>query len=631
MADYLISWIAVVEIALAAFGLGRPILRGLRLGVDDALDILVWSVSLGFLFAGMLWAVLGMCGALYWPVVGVITLSASFAGLGQLFLDLQPLWMKFDTFSAPVPPASRQAAIPPPRRWLLYSILALAGLASGGALISAMAPPTAGDALCYHLELPKTFLQHHAMVFLPYSETSTYPLLAEMWYLWALVVGDGVTAQIIHWLSGVLLAMATVMLGTAMFGRGWGWLAGAIVLLVPGITNQMSAPMNDVAVALYTTLAVVAWRRATVDHDDRRWFVLAGLMFGGALSIKYHAIVLVLAVAATAAWQLVRGRTARPSLLAGVATVAIVAVSVSGMWYVRAAVYRGNPVYPFLSHYLGTPGPPVLRDSKRPLPIGPLAILQAPWKISMHPERFGGRGHRLGIMFLMALPALLVARRLRGLRGLLSIASVYFGVWYLTRQNVRFLYPIVPMLAVATVWLWIELRRFPRAARLAAAGMFAASLMLAAGVPLLHAGNKLPVAIGLQNRDDYLLRSEPTYAAAEVANCVLPKNARLLSQDYRAFYFDCAVVQEATFRRLTHYEKRVTSPKELSPLLKKAGFTHLLLAENVGGQGIHFNDTLSRLADAQLAHDEAAMRCLVEYRVRDRDGALRSYRLMQLN
>ena len=29
------------------------------------------------------------------------------------------------------------------------------------------APPTAGDALCYHLELPKVFLQRHAITMLP--------------------------------------------------------------------------------------------------------------------------------------------------------------------------------------------------------------------------------------------------------------------------------------------------------------------------------------------------------------------------------------------------------------------------------------------------------------------------------
>src|SRR5207249_4093046 len=103
---------------------------------------------------------------------------------------------------------------------------------------------------------------------------------------------SAVAAQLIHWALGLLLAAASVLLARPLVGRRAAWLASAIVLTVPGITNQMAAPLNDVALAVFTTLALVAWQQALASArhgtDDQvgeprlpwRWFILAGLMAG---------------------------------------------------------------------------------------------------------------------------------------------------------------------------------------------------------------------------------------------------------------------------------------------------------------------------------------------------------------
>ena len=47
----------------------------------------------------------------------------------------------------------------------------------------------------------------------------------------------------------------------------------------------------------------------------------------------------------------------------------------------------------------------------------------------------------------------------------------------------------------------------------------------------------------------YLARSEPTWKAAQVSNLVFGPEDHLLTQDYRAFYFDCRVTRESIYRR----------------------------------------------------------------------------------
>jgi hypothetical protein len=293
-------------------------------------------------------------------------------------------------------------------------------------------------------------------------------------------------------------------------------------------------------------------------------------------------------------------------------------------------------VFPFLAEVFGNTemiadGRPTLPESKSPLGRGPLGLATAPWHVAMHPERFGGRGHQLGVLLLAAAPGLLLCRRLRGLGTLLAVAAVYFVVWYLLRQNVRFLFPVVPPLAVATVWIWIAMRRFPPAARWIAAGTFAVVLIAFAAVPLARSRDQLAVAIGLEDREDYLIDHEPTYPAAAVANALLDPDDHLLSQDYRAFYFNCRVTRENVYRRDTHYDRAVTKPADLSRYLRNAGFTHLLLAETVAGRGIQYDPTLTRLAEAQWATGEAAdLFTLTDYQYHDADGAVRRYRLVML-
>jgi hypothetical protein len=314
------------------------------------------------------------------------------------------------------------------------------------------------------------------------------------------------------------------------------------------------------------------------------------------------------------------------------AVVLVIATSVGGLWYVRAAFYRGDPVWPFLTAWLPSSVPPPDTVDKTRLSLAPIEVVSAPWQLTMHPELFGGRGHRLGAVFLMLLPALLTARRLRGLATLCGIAAVYAGVWYLLRQNLRFLYPIVPLLIVAASWSLIELARWPIAAQRVALGIIGAMLALDAVGPLLRARDKMSVAVGWERRDDYLLRTEPTYRAASVVNATARSPARILSQDYRAFYFDDSVTRESIYRRATGYDRAIAG-KPLADELKARGFTHLLLVGSIGTSGIRFDSTLAELVDRQRRHEIWSNRRLLmldDYDFVDSDGVTRNYRLIEL-
>jgi hypothetical protein len=622
MLDSLTALVTLAVILLACYGLGRPVVRRLRYDESDLLAGSVWSLAWGLVLAGLLLMGLGLAGLLYRPLIGVLTCSAAFWTLAEVWRPWgaarrRESSLASDLFSAP-PPV-----------WLTRGLAALAVMSALGALIGALAPPTDGDALCYHLELPKQFLAHQALFCPDYNDHATFPLLVEMWYLWAMALDGPVAAQLVHWLLGVLLSLATVLLSEVVLGRSWAWLAGALMLLLPGISNQMTAALNDVGLTAFTTLALAAWLRGISNEESRHWLLAAGVFLGAALAIKYTALLLAAAVAI--AWLGIMARQVgeRQFHLQSAATVLVIASAIAGPWYVRAAWHRGNPVYPFFSQHLGTSGPNVLPERKTPLGWNAAALASLPWQVTMYPERFGGRGHQLGPLFLLGIPGLLLARRLRGLGLLLAIAAIYTLFWYALRQNIRFLYPIAPLLAVGVIWGWMELRRLPRGPRWTTACVFAGVALLGCVVSLERSLDRAAVALGWQTRSQFLQEHEPTYAAAEAANRWLRPGDRILSQDYRALYFEQPVIRETVFRRATQYDQHTDPPAELSGVLRAAGFSHLLLAEATG-PGIRYNSRLSKLVAAARDQQPAAYVDLADYEFRDTDGSLRRYRLIAL-
>ena len=636
MLETLMSLAAVATIAAAAYGLGRPLVRALGVGEDDGLAIGVWSIAAGLVAGGLAMVALGLLSLLSKALIGVFTLAAGFWGLGQLsraYLERDER-RRLGLATRPAPIDESPENQPP--RWVSRGTMLLAAAAAIGSFVSAAAPPTAGDALCYHLELPKRFLLDGAITYLADHDNSTYPLLAEMWYLWALALDGSVAAQMVHWALGLLLALATALLAEPIVGRPWGRCAGCLMLLVPGVTNEMTAPLNDVALAAFTTLSLAAWNKAAVNDENPRWFVLAGWMLGAALGVKHLAILFAAAVGMAAAWQTWRRPDLRRKLLVGAATVAVVAASVGGVWYLRAAWHHGNPVYPFFHEHLASSQAaptvrPTLPADKAPLGRTPWALAAAPWQITMHPERFGGRGHQLGLLFLATLPGLFVCRRLRGMDSLLIAAAAYFVGWFLLRQNVRFLLPLAPLLCAPVVWVWIEMRRMPVGPAVIVALVSLAIACIGASAAVKRCRDCLAVACGLESRESYLHRREPTYAAARIANALLPPDARILSQEHRAFYINARVTRENIYRRRTGYDRGIESPEQLCNRLLAAGFTHLLLAESLNDAGIRYNDTLVRLAAVgSRKQSNAAFDVLADYRFQDDDDAIRRYRLVAL-
>ncbi|HEY1066077.1 MAG TPA: glycosyltransferase family 39 protein, partial [Pirellulales bacterium] len=530
--------------------------------------------------------------------------------------------------------------------------------------------------LCYHLELPRAFLREGGLAYLPDAHESTFPLLTEMWFLWALALDGPVAAQLVHFALGLLLLLA-VREAAAPLGRNWAWLAAGVAALTPVVTNQMTAPLNDVALAAFAALAWAAGERADRESDRRvAWWIVAGIMLGAACAIKFTGLVfavawtggrlvkLWLAASSHAGRHRVIGRECKAASPADrssnvapsrngalvdltgerrsgwravvthpVGVVAVAAFLVAGLWYGRAAWHTGNPVHPYFSTVFGNPSETSMRASKRPLGRDPLRWLAAPFETTFSPERFGGRAHQFGPLFLAMLPGLLFLAMDRRAWPALTVVAIYSLFWLLLRQNLRFALPMLPVLSIGVVTVWRALPRTGTARGVVltvALGMLAFTTLVA----VRRARHAWPVAVGVESRADYLRRCEPTTGAAEMVSRLTRSHARLLSQETRAFYFDREIVRESLFRSRTAAYDATSSPDEVAARLTRDAFTHLLLAERVTRGSAPYDDVLSRIAlpaiERSGVSSDGPFRLLGETTGRDLDGAEYRYRLVEI-
>jgi hypothetical protein len=623
--------LAFATVVCAVWFVGRRCLpclvtaRSTEVFCADRRSRFVWEFAIGLLAWGSLLTVFGLVGLLYRQGIVAATLLAALGGVVQLRLALRSRATELVTTLED----RRGGAFGAMPGWLGVLLAGGAVLALATSFVSALAPPLAGDALCYHLELPKRFLADHRLTFFSDDDNSTFPLLTEMWFLWGLAIDGPAGAQLMHWLTGAVLAGAGYVLALPLLGRTWSLAAAALVLITPGINNQMTAPLNDVALALFTTLALAAWLRIARDDGSGSWTML-GLMVGGATAVKYTGLVFAAVLGLIVAVRIVRvGDATRASWIRGACLAAILVAVTAGPWYVRAAYHRGDPLFPFLSAEPTEGAPSKFPETKTPLGRGLGALVEAPWMMTMSPERFGGRAHQLGPLFLMLVPCVLLISNRRELRPLLLAALLYGACCVILRQNVRFLFPLVSIFAVVAAAVLRDIAHWDSGPRRIAWGTCAVMLLFLMFIPVARVRPAAAVAMGLESREAFLARREPTFVAADWMNRNLPDDARVLSQEQRAFYFDSKLTRENIYRRNSGYHRSASGTSEPpEKRLKAEGFTHLFLAEKSTGDG--YDAALSTLAEEAMAErPETGPVALREWRG-EVDGETRRYRLLLL-
>ena len=589
-------------LVLAWFGLGDLLLR-LGRGGRDSLEAPPRTLALasrclfGAAAWSMVWFALGVTHLYHgWVAVAALITGVGLAGLART-RDR----------------ASRAA--PPPFTAPAHAAVALTGAVLTLALVAALAPPTARDALFYHFALPKAYIAAGSSVVVPYNMATFYPQGVEMHVVWAMLLGRVAGPRLAETAAGAVVFAFAPLLVLITYGwareRGvdprWASIAGLMIAAIPTVYDLAGSGYVDLALAAYTALAVRAVARWWTTLD-RAWIVPVALAVAGALSIKLTAgflllslslVVLVRAVAAPDRRGEGEGPARRDYALAGAGALALGAL-IAAPWYIRTWMRTGSPVFPFyLSIWPGeAPGWDAARSRLYQSllamygdPHSALDYVLAPIRLAVNaqpdqPARYDGV---LGIAFLFALPWLawaLYRRRLdveARIAVLVSAALLLF--WLFSSQQLRFLLPALPGIAVAVAAAGM-------AAEDAGLGRHFRWLVLgaaAAGVPIVLAWfaelNPVRAALGGESPSAYLSRRLDYYPYYELINESLAPTARvwLINMRRDTYHLDRPYFADFVFEdyTLTQYVRAASSVAELRARARAAGITHLLVRHDL--------------------------------------------------
>ncbi len=632
----MIDFCFALSLALVALGVGKLILDRLGQAPQAAVDLIALAVPLGMGFLSLATLALGELGCLNRVGMSIVLGLGIELGLVSLFRFARRAGASRGERSSAdaratgpgdgsAPVAASGASSVVGRLVMLCTALVIVGTA-----LCALAPVTDGDALCYHLQVPKVFLIQESVGFAPDLHETVYPLVTELLYALALEFRGPVACRWVQWMLGLVFAANVVALARPSLGRR-SWLAGAIALLAPAVSNGMSAPLNDVALAAFGTAAILAWMRLN-DAPSIRAAMVAGALAGLAIGVKYPALVLCgllfLGIVLRCPSSTRRGAdisAGRWLTLAGVYLGVVILVG--GCWYIRAYVHTGNPVFPYFRQFFGNAGLlEVLAPDKRPLAVTPWNLLLALLPLSLEPDRFDSFSHQFGPVFLLFLPALVFERAPRRVLGQVGLAYLFLMLCLTQRQSMRFVLLSLGPMSVGVAYLatrWSDRKTLP-------ARLLLASLLLALGfeasVALARSRQALGVVMGRESRFDYLVRREPTFNVGRWAAANLSRAARLIGQDHRGFYIPRPYTMELAHRRRTGLGSHGESPGQIIAQLRKSGFTHLLLCPPVPETAVEFDPTLGRLLGSWLARQTP----LYRQDLTDGDGVLRRYAIYDI-
>ena len=568
MADVLASLLenarslaSLLAIGLAALGLGRPLWQWIHRGpgphsfsADDVasapLLTLVWSVPLGMLAATLVLFPLAMLGWMAPLVVSALTVLAAILGVAEV-VQLASLWRarRVVERSREMPLGIAQAG--PPRGLLL--VLGMAALiVLCTSLVAALAPPTDGLEFGGPLWSARRLVQSHSLG----VNSSGSPLVA-VGFAWALILDGPVAAGLLSWAGGIWLLLATAVLAQEVLGSRWSIVAPLVMLVVPAVGVSMSVPLAATAVALWLSLACQA-AQARLAHDSgRSWLTLLGVAAGATIGADARAWpgVLVVGGAFLASSIRARGLADGSRELQRVLTVAL---AIAG-----AAYLMGNNPW---------------REEGAGHWLAATVAAQQPT------TKLGALVEQLGPTLWMLLPTLWLARRLRGLNALTVIAGGLLIAAISTLQMQLLLAASGP-LAIAVAWSYAEIGRWPRLPRRAALVVVGLGLLSTAALAIGDVSGKLPVAIGLETRQEYLLRELPGYRAALVINEVFGNDALVWSAEQAGLYLDGAVVTDTDLVRGGSHARNVreadgaqSRERELIARLRRREITHLLVS-----------------------------------------------------
>ncbi|HEV2292905.1 MAG TPA: hypothetical protein VGR35_03565 [Tepidisphaeraceae bacterium] len=354
----------------------------------------------------------------------------------------------------------------------------VAGYAGAYAYQQRHIPPTADDALTYHLPAAVQWLQTGRIELFPtwfFNPANTYsPLGGSMFMAWLIApLGNDALVRFVQVGPLLLLFLVLLEIGRLLGARTpTAALVATAAVMMRSFVNQVITPKDDVFLTVFCVAAVMSLAAARAEEKWSPW--RAGVAVGLLLAMKYTAIFSLPILLLMADVPLRTARWRRGGMLIALAIVLLLA----GPWYLRNAMLAGNPLFPI---DLRVGGVPLLRGLFATTRSAALATPADAFAVLFGGRGFYGPPPPVMALVLLAWGGAVVFLARSALRDALWRACVVgsmlsIGLFALASPyaEVRFVYPAIALLFAVFAGV---AARIPRGGDAIAAGMLLALVM----------------------------------------------------------------------------------------------------------------------------------------------------------
>jgi hypothetical protein len=590
---------------MIAFGLGRKILKLLKIEGKSILESTIFALGLGFGSLSLMMFGLGILKLYYtWVIYSVLVILSIFS-----FFEVKKVWKQKPKLPSP-------KTEPTMFTIFFWGILGMAAVIN---LVGALIPESFYDSLVFHLAVPSLYKMNHGIRYIETIWISQFPQNMHMLYTMSLLLGTDILAKLIHWIMGIFVVLLVYTFGRKYFNYRVGLLAGAIFYTIPMVAMQSRVTGVELSLTFFDLLvifALVNW--FAINRRDEKpklvkdgWLIVAGIFSGLAMGVKYIAMYSfpLFAISIFLGGVIIGKRKIKMSLKKTF-LFCVVATALFSPWLIKNTIYTNNPFNPFLSgvfksknFYFGSEYTRV--DTKNYLNRGAKKWTKYPTRNTkewlIFPWTLTKEGNDsnsfVGPIFLYLFPLLFFLRKESLIKFLIFLGAAWFLAWSLiAMRNLRFFIAGLTLFGIIISYLLLKVEKENRYfTKIVIFLVFLMSINNIGWSLIILTTNNDPwgVVLGRESREEYLYRDSigfnlmPYYfPVVKYINENLPLDAKVLFiGEARGYYCEREFVTSLAEDPYSIVIRLVRSCKDTDELLEKLknlGITHVLYNRREG-------------------------------------------------
>jgi 4-amino-4-deoxy-L-arabinose transferase-like glycosyltransferase len=496
----------------ASYGAGFVVTAGGRLPVEDGLRRRATVFALGFALLELIALLFGAARIFRPAALDPVAIGFGAIGVAAVAREAQLMARTWRSLGR--------------LKWLVGTTAAIVVVDA----VLAMAPPTSGDALGYHLTAPKLWLGAHRIFPIWWDWPTFQPFATEMHYAYAQALWSGASAVVVGAGFGGYSAVCVYGFVRELAGRSAGVVAALLwvaqgMFLWEATGGFVELPLSAFVVLAFWYLVEFLRRPRGVDA------ALAGFALGLAASTKIHALLF--------APALLVGLALRPPRRTPIVVAAASGFAVALPWYLRALIWTGNPIYPLAFGGKNWDSYAAAQYAADWRGYGIHGI----WHLPFFPLEFVlqtahyDRGYAFGpALFVLPIIALFLGRRWA--RWMAAGEVVYLLVWWQGMyQTTRYLLPALALSTAMSGYAAVELWRRRGWARRAVWGLAVLTAAPFLVITALFASQVLPGVVGTESTPAFVQRLTGSYDALNWLDTKLPPGGRVAVFGMRNLYW----------------------------------------------------------------------------------------------